>query len=58
MDIGTGKIYPDRETAEEDMRAKGVPEKEINKRLIQGTRPTLRKLRKLIRSQWKREPRP
>jgi hypothetical protein len=49
MDTSTGKIYPNRERAEADLRSKGVPEKEINNRLIQGTKPTLRKLRKIIR---------
>jgi len=49
MDTNTGKIYSDIVRAFADLRAKGVPEKEIENRLIQGTKPTLRKLRKMIR---------
>ena len=58
MDIVTGKVYQNLEIAKEDLRAKGVPEKEIDNRLIQGSMPTLRKLRKMIRAQRKRESRP
>jgi hypothetical protein len=55
MDTDTGKIYKDMESAFADMRAKGIPEKEAKKRLIYGTMPTLRKLRKMIRKQMRRE---
>ena len=55
MDIKTGKIYPDFDTAKAKLQKDGVPEREIEDRLIQGTKHTLRKLRKMIRAQEKRE---
>ena len=55
MDTDTGKIYHDVESAKFDLRLKGVPEEEIDSRLIQAARPVLRKLRKMILAQQKRE---
>jgi hypothetical protein len=47
MDTGTGRIYPNKEDA---MKA-GVPEK----RLVQGSMPSLRKMKKMIQKQMRRE---
>lgn len=55
MDTETGKIYPDIETAKDDLRKLGVPEDKIDDRLIQGTKSTLRKIRKVLKKQWDRE---
>lgn len=55
MDTDTGRIYPTQREAEADLREKGIPEKEIYRRLITGHPLTLRKLKKLILAQRKRE---
>ena len=58
MDTKTGQIYPDRKTALNDLIGKGVPKKQAERRIIEGSMPTLRKLRKMIRKQIEREARP
>ena len=57
MDIKTGLIYPSLDEAERDLRLRGVPEGAIRARLITGTKPTLRKLRKMIRKQHAKQAR-
>ena len=55
MDTRTGRIYATFDEGMTDLKARGVSAKEARQRLIQGTRPTLRKLHKMIRKQVRRE---
>lgn len=54
MDTRTGEIFRDKQAALDALNIRGVKPKEAEKRLVQGTRPTLRKLRKMIRKQYRK----
>jgi hypothetical protein len=51
----TGQIYPSKDEGLKDLMAKGVPEQQIQGRLVFGTMKDLRKLRKRLRKQLRRE---
>ena len=55
MDTKTGQIYPNEETAIKDLLSKNVPKEEIKERIITGTMRDLRKMRKKIHKQLRRE---
>ena len=55
MDTRTGQIYPSKDEGLKDLMAKGVAKPEAEKRLVTGSLPSLRKLRKQIRKQLRRE---
>jgi hypothetical protein len=55
MDTRTGQIYPSRDEALQDLLSKGVSKPKADARLVTGTYVTLRKLRKAIHKQLRRE---
>jgi len=55
MDTRTGQIYPSKDEGVRDLASKGIPKAEAEKRLVTGTMRSLRKLRKQIHKQLRRE---
>lgn len=55
MDTRTGQIYSSKDIALEDLATKGVSRVQADKRLVTGSLPSLRKLRKLIHKQLRRQ---
>ena len=55
MDTRTGQIYPSKDAGMKDLIAKGVAKADAERRLVTGPLPSLRKLRKRIHKQMRRE---
>ena len=55
MDTRSGKIYPSKDEGVSDLMAKGVARAEAESRLVTGTVRSLKKFRKLIRKELRRE---